>query len=99
MKTRGVTSVLLMTLVLGGSSTVEAQVLQPNQLCSDHRDAAITTFEDANLEARVRSALSIGSQDDLTCGPIGWATCVPICVPTPQNGANLTRTRKTSPLP
>ncbi len=76
MKTRGVTSVLLMTLVLGGSSTVGAQVLQPNQLCSDHPDAAIATFEDANLEAGVRSALSVGAQQDLTCGLVSRLTAL-----------------------
>ncbi len=68
MKTLGVTSVLLLTLVLATPSVVEAQVLRPNQLCSDHPDAAIATFEDANLEARVRAAVSVGAQEDLTCG-------------------------------
>ncbi len=68
MKTLGVTAVLLLTLVLASPSGVEAQVLQPNQLCSDQPHAAIATFEDANLEVRVRSALSVGEQDDLTCG-------------------------------
>ncbi len=49
MKTLGVTSVLLLTLVLASPSAVEAQVLRPSELCSDHSDAAIATFEDANL--------------------------------------------------
>ena len=61
-------SVLLPTLVLASPSAGEAQVLRPNQLCGDQPDVAIATFLDANLEARVRSALSVREQDDLTCG-------------------------------
>ncbi len=68
MKSLGVTSVLFLTLVLANPSASEAQVLQPSELCSDHPDSAIATFEDANLEARVRAALSVGEKDDLTCG-------------------------------
>ncbi len=64
----GVTPVLLLTLVLASPSAGEAQVLQPSEQCSDQSDAAIATFEDANLEVQVRSALSVGEQDDLTCG-------------------------------
>ncbi len=60
--------VLLATLLLASPSAVEAQVLQPNQLCSDRPDAAIATFEDVRLEAAIRAALSVGAQDDLTCG-------------------------------
>ena len=74
MKTIGVTSVLLLTLVLASPSAGEAQVLQPSELCSDHPDTAIATFEDANLEARVRSALSVGEQDDLTCRLVSGLT-------------------------
>ena len=37
-------------------------------MCSDHPDAAIATLEDANLEARIRAALSVGAQEDLTYG-------------------------------
>ena len=72
MKSFGVTSVLVPTLVLASLPACEAkrQVLQPSALCSDHLDAAIATFEDANLEARVRSALSVPPQQDLTCGMV-----------------------------
>ena len=42
-------------------------VLQPSELCSDYPDYAIATFEDANLAAAIRAALSVGAQDDLTC--------------------------------
>ncbi len=36
--------------------------------CSSQPASAIVTFEDANLEAQVRAALSVGAQEDLTCG-------------------------------
>ena len=68
MKSFGITSVLVLTLVLASTSTVEAQVLRPGELCGDHADAAIATFEDADLEVAIRAALSVGAQDDLTCG-------------------------------
>ena len=74
MKSFGVTSVLLLTLVLASPSAGEAQVLRPNQLCTDHPDAAITTFEDVNLEAAIRAALSVGAQEDLTCGLVSGLT-------------------------
>ncbi|NIM52728.1 MAG: hypothetical protein GTO22_26365, partial [Gemmatimonadales bacterium] len=50
--------------------TVEPPVLQPSELCSDYPDYAIATFEDANLEAAIRTALSVGGQEPLTCGLI-----------------------------
>ncbi len=77
MKTLGVLSVLLPRVVLASLSAGEAQVrqvLQPSELCSDHSDAAIATFEDANLEAPIRAALSLGEQDDLTCGLVSGLT-------------------------
>jgi Leucine-rich repeat (LRR) protein len=55
----------------------EAQVLpvlQPSELCSDQPDAAIATFEDANLEVMIRAAISVGAQDDLTCALISELT-------------------------
>ena len=61
MKSFGVTSVLLLTLALAGPSGGEAQVLLPSELCSDSPSYVIATFEDANLEARVRVALSVGA--------------------------------------
>ena len=57
MKSFSVTSVLLLTLVLASPSASEAQVLRPGEQCSDDSDMAIATFEDANLETRVRYAL------------------------------------------
>ena len=55
-----------------------SRVLQPNELCSDHSEDAIVTFEDANLEAGVREDLEafgeIGPRDDLTCGLLSGKT-------------------------
>ena len=61
--------------VSAGEAQVQ-QVLQPSALCPDQPDAAIATFEDANLEAAVRAALSIGAQDDLTCGSVSGLTAL-----------------------
>ena len=77
-----VTSALLFTLVpftlvLTNPAAGEAQVrrvLQPGELCSDHSDASIATFEDADLEAAVRRALSVGAREDLTCGLVSGLT-------------------------
>ena len=48
--------------------------LQPGELCSDYSDASVATFEDANLEAAIRTALGVGGPDDLTCGLISGLT-------------------------
>ncbi len=70
-------SLLLLPLGCGGSDggplgvdepTDPRLVLQPNELCSDHSERHIATFEDANLEAAIIGALGIGVQEDLTCG-------------------------------
>ena len=42
-----------------------AQVLQPNEPCSDYPAYAVATFEDANLEIAVRA--STGGHEDLSC--------------------------------
>ncbi|MCH7855709.1 MAG: leucine-rich repeat domain-containing protein [Gemmatimonadetes bacterium] len=59
-------------LTLGSGPPLARQilpVLQPSELCSDQPGTAIATFEDAELEVWVRRAtLSVGAQDDLTCG-------------------------------
>ena len=69
---------LLLALGCGGNDDRTdpntALVLQPSELCSDQPDAAIATFVDADLEARVRSALSVGDQEDLTCGLVSGLT-------------------------
>ncbi len=62
-------------LALGcDGSTGPAVRLEPSELCSDHSDAAIATFEDANLEAAIRISLSVTAQEDLTCGLISGLT-------------------------
>ena len=48
-------------------------VLKPSKFCSDHPDADIATFEDANLEAAIRAALLLGAQE-LTCGLVSGLT-------------------------
>ena len=44
--------------------------LEPSEFCGDHSDAAVATFEDANLEAAIRTALLVGLQEQLTCGRV-----------------------------
>ncbi len=74
MKSLGVTSILLPALLWASLSSAEAQALQPSERCSGQSDAAIVTFEDANLEAAIRAALSVSAQDDLTCGLVSGLT-------------------------
>ena len=57
----------LTTETVGGGNGEVRRVLQPSALCSDQSEDAIATFEDVNLEVRVRSALLISAQDNLTC--------------------------------
>lgn len=60
-----VTSLLLFSL---GCTDSTGPVLLPTELCAGQPDAAVVTFEDANLEAAVKKALSLGARDDVTCG-------------------------------
>ncbi len=62
-----VSASLLLALSCSSDLETQATVLLPNESCSGQPDAAIATFEDANLEVRVRAALSVGAQDALTC--------------------------------
>ena len=55
-------------------SLESGQRVSRGALCKDQPDAAIATFEDANLEAQVRAALSLGAQDDLTCRLVSGLT-------------------------
>ncbi len=48
-------------------------VLQPSDLCSGPA-IGIATFEDANLEAVVRSSLRLGTQELILCGPLSGVT-------------------------
>ena len=43
-------------------------LLEPSELCSDHGNSAIATFEDPNLEQAVRDRYGVGARNDLTCG-------------------------------
>jgi len=51
-------------------------VLQPSELCSEHPDYAIATFEDADLEAAIRAALSVSAREDLTCDLVSGLTAL-----------------------
>jgi hypothetical protein len=65
---------LLLPLGCGGNDdpagAAVPRILEPSEFCSDHSDTAIATFEDANLEAAIRAALSVGEEEPLTCGLI-----------------------------
>ena len=50
-----------------GCTDATGPVLLPTDLCAGQPGAAVVTFEDANLEAAVKNALSLGVQDDVTC--------------------------------
>ena len=63
-------SVTFLVAVLAASSplgcdgpTDPAVRLEPSKFCSDHPDAAIPTFEEANLEREIRFELSVGEGD------------------------------------
>ena len=66
---------LLLPLGCGGPTGLE-----PSEFCSAS-DAAIATFEDANLEAAIRAALSVGAQEPLTCGLISGLTVLDASFP------------------
>lgn len=58
----------LYALPLAHSSGAWAQqISQPNEHCLDYSASDIATFADAVLESKVRDALSIGAQANLTC--------------------------------
>ena len=83
MRSLVVTSVLLLTLAIASASAGEAQVLKPDELCSDYPDSAIATFADADLEAAVRRALSVGAREDLTCRRVSGLTALSASGPGP----------------
>jgi hypothetical protein len=69
MKTPFITGLLLLPLGCGGDPTGSGSAaLEPSELCSDHGNSAIATFEDPNMERAVRDWSGVGAQDDLTCG-------------------------------
>lgn len=67
---RRVWSVASCSLLLasGWGCTDDATGPYADPFCRTRPTIAIVTFEDANLEAAIRSALPIEPQDDLTCG-------------------------------
>jgi len=64
---------LLLPLGCGGPTGPPVR-LEPSEFCGEHPDAAIATFEDANLEAAIRVALLVGPQEQLTCGLVSGLT-------------------------
>jgi len=48
--------------------------LAPDELCSDHSPAALVSFVDTNLSARVRAAVGVGSSDPVTCAQAATVT-------------------------
>lgn len=73
--------VLLSLLLLSGSARHvdtsglgETSAVQATEFCSERSDSAVATFEDRNLEAAIRSALSVNAADDLTCGSVSGLT-------------------------
>ncbi len=77
MKITGVTSVLLLALILANTSASQAQarmVLRPGEFCSGQPGAAVATFEDARLEAAIRARLSLDAERDLTCSLVSGLT-------------------------
>ena len=74
----GFALVVPLALVLAMPSPGEAQasVLHPTEICRDHADASIVTFEAALLEARVRESLRLDEQDDLTCDLVSDLTAL-----------------------
>ena len=64
----------LSTETVGGGNGEVRTILQPRALCSEQPDDAIATFEDEKLELKVRSALLISAEEDLTCGLVSGLT-------------------------
>ena len=59
-----------------GQTTTQALMLTVAgpPFCSSQPASAIPTFENATLAAAIRAALSVGAQDDLTCGLVSGLT-------------------------
>ena len=82
-----------------GQSTTQALTITVAgpPFCSSQPASAIPTFEDAILEAAIRAKLSVGAQDDLTCGLVSGLTVLDadsigiISLAGVENLTNLTR--------
>ena len=57
-----------------GCDDPSGPAVEPSPFCGEHPDTAIPTFEDANLEAAIRTELWVGAQEDLTCGLVSGLT-------------------------
>ena len=60
----------LLFLPLGCGILGPRTLLEPSELCSDHGNSAIATFEDPNLERAVREWSGVDARNDLTCGRV-----------------------------
>ena len=60
----------LFFLPLGCGILGPRTLLEPSELCSDHGNSAIATFEDPNLERAVREWSGVDARNDLTCGRV-----------------------------
>ena len=67
---------LALVLAMPSPGEAQASVIHPTELCRDHADASIVTFEAALLEARVRESLRLDEQDDLTCDLVSDLTAL-----------------------
>ncbi len=74
--------IVLSTLLFWSSSAPQVDAIdrtgapdaQSSEPCSDQSSSAIAVFEDEHLESAVRSTLSVGESDDLTCGLVSELT-------------------------
>ena len=58
----------LLFLPLGCGILGPRTFLEPSELCSDHGNSDIATFEDPNMERAVRDWSGVDARNDLTCG-------------------------------
>ncbi len=58
----------LLLLPLGCGILGPRTLLEPSELCSDHGNSDIATFEDPNMERAVRDWSGVDARNDLTCG-------------------------------
>ncbi len=65
----------VLSTALSARPVLAQQILEPDELCSNNPQA-IASFADAVLEEAVREALSIGTQDALTCSLVTGLTAL-----------------------
>ena len=64
----GLVTAYVLLLALGWGCTDDPTGPDVDPFCSTRPAIAVVTFEDANLEAAIRTALAVEPQGDLTCG-------------------------------